>query len=267
MVLRDEAFLAHLDAITRNLVVPAYIESSLFGAFTLLIIVSTYILLRWGVSTRGGWIMFALIIIMYIMSAAQWALHISLVWLELSVLLPGVLAPGGQAIIKAQGVLGPLVAMSAIPSTINIILSDSIVVWRMCAIWLKNRIVVGIAMFMILCTSTLFVIFAVVQVVPEMGQQVPKGISGFVGPAAFIASLTTNIWATGMVGYKVWRNHRFIKIELQGGSRRTAVESILVLLIESGAVYCVISPTFLPRYTLSNLAQWGLIYRLPWISW
>ncbi|KAE9388936.1 hypothetical protein BT96DRAFT_416427 [Gymnopus androsaceus JB14] len=57
----------------------------------------------------------------------------------------------------------------------------------------------------------------------------------------YIPLLLTNIIATTLVGYKFWKYRREIKVHITSGSRnqRSPVDSILVLLVESGVLYCL----------------------------
>lgn len=80
------------------------------------------------------------------------------------------------------------------------------------------------------------------------------------GVLALFASLISNIWATSLVGYKAWcvtmvaeslntfntpyifvRCHRRdIQAYLGNAGTTSAVHSVLVLLVESGFLYCII---------------------------
>ncbi|KAI0315164.1 hypothetical protein OF83DRAFT_1174081 [Amylostereum chailletii] len=51
-------------------------------------------------------------------------------------------------------------------------------------------------------------------------------------------SLASNLWATALIGYKAWLFRRNIGAHLHEGGKRTMLEKILALLVESGAFYC-----------------------------
>ncbi|KIK52501.1 hypothetical protein GYMLUDRAFT_967083 [Collybiopsis luxurians FD-317 M1] len=63
-------------------------------------------------------------------------------------------------------------------------------------------------------------------------------ISGDLFWVSYLISLAVNISATGLIAWIAW-NHRRLMAEA-GIRRRTRVQKILLLLIESGAVYCLI---------------------------
>ncbi|KAH9850508.1 hypothetical protein C2E23DRAFT_314633 [Lenzites betulinus] len=60
------------------------------------------------------------------------------------------------------------------------------------------------------------------------------------GTAATVLSLTTNLVTTCLIGYKAWQHKQFIKHTLKGLSCRTQVQRIMAVLVESGAIYCII---------------------------
>ncbi|KAM5535101.1 hypothetical protein V8D89_011187 [Ganoderma adspersum] len=60
------------------------------------------------------------------------------------------------------------------------------------------------------------------------------------GLAACVLSLSTNIFATLLVGYKAWESRRRLRGYFVAGTRASQVEKLFSLLIESGAIYCAI---------------------------
>ncbi|KIK56228.1 hypothetical protein GYMLUDRAFT_821836 [Collybiopsis luxurians FD-317 M1] len=57
-----------------------------------------------------------------------------------------------------------------------------------------------------------------------------------------VLSLAVNMFATGLIAWKAWNfNHDMAEA---GIKRTTRVQKILLLLIESGAVYCTIQAAF-----------------------
>ncbi|TBU27640.1 hypothetical protein BD311DRAFT_696339 [Dichomitus squalens] len=62
----------------------------------------------------------------------------------------------------------------------------------------------------------------------------------FVGNAASILSLSTNLAATILTAYKAWVCRKAFHRLMAKGSRTSQVESVLALLVESGALYCAL---------------------------
>ncbi|ETW82602.1 hypothetical protein HETIRDRAFT_426215 [Heterobasidion irregulare TC 32-1] len=73
--------------------------------------------------------------------------------------------------------------------------------------------------------------------------------------------LLTNIVATSSIAVTAWRHRRFIMANLGPKSKKTHAEKILVLLIESGMLYCLICATpilflFIKLPTEVYMIQW-----------
>ncbi|PIL33548.1 hypothetical protein GSI_04171 [Ganoderma sinense ZZ0214-1] len=60
------------------------------------------------------------------------------------------------------------------------------------------------------------------------------------GVAASALSFGTNFVATLLVGYKAWVSRRFIRKHVIAGSLARQTERLFTLLVESGALYCVL---------------------------
>ncbi|KAJ7593636.1 hypothetical protein C8J56DRAFT_1043438 [Mycena floridula] len=121
---------------------------------------------------------------------------------------------------------------------INYLISDGIVVWRAWAVWFQN---VPIRILLCLC---LFGSFVGASVDFSFSALYFAGHEEFipVGPRTLTLTLPlllTNLVATLLIACKVWEYRREIKGNL-GLTKRTAVERILVLLTESGALYCLL---------------------------
>ncbi|THU97790.1 hypothetical protein K435DRAFT_796181 [Dendrothele bispora CBS 962.96] len=59
--------------------------------------------------------------------------------------------------------------------------------------------------------------------------------------ACSLSSFIANFIATSMIGYKAWHYHRSIKKILNASHNSTTqVQRILILLVESGAFYCIL---------------------------
>ncbi|KAJ7719971.1 hypothetical protein B0H14DRAFT_2642823 [Mycena olivaceomarginata] len=116
-------------------------------------------------------------------------------------------------------------------------LSDVVVVWRAWAIWSKSlmiRIVLSICLFATFATSLTLYAFNILSI--EQGRHYQDITQNFLGTFCL---LLTNFVATGLIGYKLWYYRRNLKQYINRGNQRTKVESILILLLESGGLYCV----------------------------
>ncbi|KAM5533657.1 hypothetical protein V8D89_012681 [Ganoderma adspersum] len=73
--------------------------------------------------------------------------------------------------------------------------------------------------------------YAVMFTTGVMYKQFPAGVT------TCVLSLVTNVFATGIVGYKVWESRTRLRGYLVTGPHAAQVEKLFVLLVESGTVY------------------------------
>ncbi|KAI0066714.1 hypothetical protein BV25DRAFT_1420855 [Artomyces pyxidatus] len=128
---------------------------------------------------------------------------------------------------------------------INFMLSDIIVLWRAWVLWERRRGVLLISAILSMATIAAAIASATI------GQGVPVSSSSTTPAmmAVTILSLVTNSWATALVACKAWVHRR----RLRTGGRRTKVGLTLLVLVESGLLYC----TFWILVILSSKALLG----------
>ncbi|KAI0368238.1 hypothetical protein BV20DRAFT_480744 [Pilatotrama ljubarskyi] len=145
----------------------------------------------------------------------------------------------------------------SVASNVNIVLGDTIVWWRAWVLSPEKRAVRILSVVLLLGTSAMGFAdtystcndhFYAIPAVPS--SQAPSAPGGrTIGPLnrytlygviAVALSLLTSVSATAVIGYKTWQHRRFVKKYPHRSSRRTQVESILILLTESGVLYCLL---------------------------
>ncbi|KAL1682758.1 hypothetical protein EV122DRAFT_203130 [Schizophyllum commune] len=125
----------------------------------------------------------------------------------------------------------------AIASTyrFNYFVSDAIVVWRAWVLWPNSRIAKG-ALCVCLAGSLVGVIVECVWTVEDLVEGEPAIRTLMMT----VPLLATNVVATVLVGIQVWIYRRDIKGSFGPVTKTTRVEKVLLLLVESGLVYCLI---------------------------
>ncbi|KAL1679069.1 hypothetical protein EV122DRAFT_289952 [Schizophyllum commune] len=116
---------------------------------------------------------------------------------------------------------------------VSYLMSDVIVVWRAWILSAGNRLSQA-ALLLCLCGTTAGIIVDFVWAY-ENPAMVPPAARTLIKT---IPLLVTNIVATVVVSWRVWRYRRDIKFNLDPLGRKTRLEKILVLLVESGFIYC-----------------------------
>ncbi|KAJ7221396.1 hypothetical protein GGX14DRAFT_669599 [Mycena pura] len=117
-------------------------------------------------------------------------------------------------------------------------LSDIIVVWRAWVIWQENRIVHAFLALCIVATGITSLTLLVFEFNSTFhGIHYTRDAQNFLGTFGL---LVTNFFATALIGYKLWYYRRNIKKYInRSNNSHTKIESILILLMESGGLYCV----------------------------
>ncbi|KAJ7609917.1 hypothetical protein FB45DRAFT_1122592 [Roridomyces roridus] len=195
------------------------VQTFFFGGYSVLILISTRMLLTRGLKTRSLEALFFLGLLMYAISSAFWGFSVAYI-----------------------GV--PIVTSFNAIVLINFVLSDGIVCWRAWVIsrmhyrgWIWLPFVFWF--FTMLSTSTLIVFRSI---------DIPDSSLG--GDKRFIraidvlqlqnmtTSLLSNISATGFLGATAWRHRQAMRTNFED-RKRSRVNQVLALLIESGVLYCM----------------------------
>ncbi|KAI0049834.1 hypothetical protein FA95DRAFT_1603999 [Auriscalpium vulgare] len=120
-------------------------------------------------------------------------------------------------------------------ATLNFVLGDGIVVWRAYVIWDRNRHILCVPFLLLLITlgtsvwQIMYTIFRVrVQANVDHAYQI-----------GLFMTLLTNVVATGIIGYRAWQHYRSSSV-VQIRIGRDRALTVLLLLVESGALYCAV---------------------------
>ncbi|KZV67790.1 hypothetical protein PENSPDRAFT_754676 [Peniophora sp. CONT] len=239
---------------------PLVTETVLLGFASSLFIVTTFSSFR---SLRSHWrsclhwIVPAMASLMYTASLVHWVVFLQLfaLWTDANgtVRRPDLddLAQPDPNLLR-----GLPVTLLALLS-FNAIMSDSIVLWRMCVVWGKTLPVRAFAVMSLVATLGLNIANLVVEdhlflhpTGPGVGLNKmrnthdPELLGTYgetpIGLAAAFASLASNTCATLLVAIKAWRHRRQISRCLRTHTSRTFVVRVMELLVESGLVYTTI---------------------------
>ncbi|KAJ4491000.1 hypothetical protein J3R30DRAFT_3694966 [Lentinula aciculospora] len=124
-------------------------------------------------------------------------------------------------------------------ATVNLLLSDCIVVWTAWVMFQYDK---------------LWRLALVVLMIANIGVNIADCIWGDIELNIEVASFTTldwlssiislavNIFATLLIAFKAWNHHRFMTTLFL--RKRTRAQNILLLLVESGAMYCAIQSVY-----------------------
>ncbi|KAI4517614.1 hypothetical protein K525DRAFT_243163 [Schizophyllum commune Loenen D] len=143
----------------------------------------------------------------------------------------------------------------SVTDRVNYLLSDLIVVWRAWVLWPDNKLARA-ALAVCMCGSTVGLLIEVVWAFRDYGVLEPATHSLLMT----VPLLVTNMVCTILMAARCWYYRRDIKSSL-GNSNRTRIESILLILVESGFVYCGLWIMFLilRQTSTSNAEAYGVV--------
>ncbi|KAE9395143.1 hypothetical protein BT96DRAFT_923061 [Gymnopus androsaceus JB14] len=116
--------------------------------------------------------------------------------------------------------------------TLLILMGDGVVVWRVWAIWADNRVIKWTLIIFLL----LDIGISLADAIRDSEANINPGTGSLVTLdwVCIVLSLTVNTIATMLIAYRAWTHHKSIQtISL---NKKTPVETILLLFVESGAI-------------------------------
>ncbi|EIN09315.1 hypothetical protein PUNSTDRAFT_44685 [Punctularia strigosozonata HHB-11173 SS5] len=228
------------DAMLPTYFLPFITETALFGVSTTLFAFMWYLIVRRSGSPFGISIVHGSACVMYLVSVAHWAVDLAACvmmyhWTKSGE--PTLSTPGRYMRWYRDGDL--------ILITFNIVLSDAIVLWRMWLIWGKGARVLILATLCLSLTAGPSISNAATLLHSNEDEDselhnsavLPTFGSTSAGMITSISSTASNFTATSAIAYKAWQHRKLLADSLRCNSRKTMAERIMVIMVESGAVY------------------------------
>ncbi|KAI0319497.1 hypothetical protein OF83DRAFT_1281910 [Amylostereum chailletii] len=124
-------------------------------------------------------------------------------------------------------------------------MSDSIVLWRACVVWGMRRSMRIISVFLVFAQICLWIVYMIGAAIALPLPGIPASFQPLIHHSANVAinalsfslSVVANIWATAMIAYKAWQHRHDVRLYLNKQVRKSAVEAVFLLLVESGVLY------------------------------
>ncbi|KAL1759614.1 hypothetical protein FB107DRAFT_270920 [Schizophyllum commune] len=206
------------------------VTHTFFGIHATLYFIAAYLLINQGIrNNKSRLFLFICSTIMFLTSIAYMCVYNEYVQLNWELLL--ITPPDIE--IKQRN----LQIVTNCLLRLNFMLSDAIVVWRAWALF-KDEARVQWGLISCLAVSyvgTTVDIVLLVLVYMLVLEDVPE-----YSLIMTIPLLLTNVIATAAIGYKTWGYKKMVGDLLRQAKRMTATELTMLLLVESGAIYCII---------------------------
>ncbi|KAH8834704.1 hypothetical protein DL96DRAFT_1571435 [Flagelloscypha sp. PMI_526] len=235
-----------LNLIGRNLnedIVNIIMETIWWAGYGVLFCFAVYILISRWTKSSGSFIMLAATVLLFTSSTVLWALDVYVMITRYKIRLidnPGWGLEDRYAL--SQDTVYPIgVPMEAL-FMLNMLIGDGVVLWRASVLWPRKRLVLLVPS--VFLTGSF--VFAVVDIVCLMNEgygtksAIPEGSRActWAEPIAWAMSLCTNLISTSLIAWKAWKHRQFIKKNFALRPKRTQTEKVLMLLVESGFLYC-----------------------------
>lgn len=215
--------------------------SFFLGFYTLLVFI---VILRQP-STRPKLTTIVLCLSSFMIAAAYWALRVASLLVVLTQpdfvedTTPSLQAKHASATTKLYRLI---VAIAWIASLVPI-LNDAVIIWRAWVLFPMQKWWACISVFLWMST-------VVTRVTQLAFLARPLGVKGFLSgtnhlttklvTACVSLSLATNVVATSSIAYGLWRHRKLLAAYHSEGKRGDHVQKTLGLLVESGAVFCIL---------------------------
>ncbi|ETW76290.1 hypothetical protein HETIRDRAFT_480361 [Heterobasidion irregulare TC 32-1] len=240
MTPREAQQLQHAGSVILNNAIALSLQAFFYGVYTILIIFSTYHLVQKDMRSRANIIMLMATLVMFAVSTSHAALDMVILIQQFVSIFIGHpdLPLATRFIVANNAVIGYEIGQTYL-YTINGILSDAVVVWRAWVLWQDNRKLVLAPLVLLLGSLCILCVQIGLQTASDLTDSIPPNALNKVRTSSWALSLATNTVATSLIGYKAWSHRRFLKANLSHGSRKTKVEKVLAILVETGLFYCL----------------------------
>ncbi|THV05911.1 hypothetical protein K435DRAFT_960934 [Dendrothele bispora CBS 962.96] len=220
------------------------VESATWGSYALLFGFAVYIQISNGLRTARNKVILGVTCLLFGSSTVLLALNVA--WAEIGVQKILMDNPTGSLVDKVDSSNASILRLGTPMEALfllNMIVGDTVVIWRAYVIWSRKKLVVVLPVICLLA-SLGFAITDVVCLDASVGaikSSIPTGerICTWSEPIAWALSLLTNMISTALIAIQAWRLRRDLKNVFDDCIPNKQTWRAIALLIESGFIYCV----------------------------
>ncbi|KAE9387098.1 hypothetical protein BT96DRAFT_981527 [Gymnopus androsaceus JB14] len=117
-----------------------------------------------------------------------------------------------------------------------LLIADMATVWRAWALWAENRLIRWTLFIMLLADIGVSIANAIVDTKTDISSNITNAVT--LDWVSGVLNLTVNIVATLLIAHRAWTHRRIIHAILR--NKKTQVEVILLVMVESGAIFGVV---------------------------
>ncbi|KAF7320486.1 hypothetical protein HMN09_00132100 [Mycena chlorophos] len=221
-------------------------ETFCLSIYTVFFGLALYSIYRKPTKSATHLIMLAVVVYLYSSSLVLWAVNAS-GWFMYTRLT---LTPSNTTMSLADR----LTAMDNWPTPLavpvealfmfNMIVGDSVVIWRVWSIYGRSLRAIAIPALFLLASLGFTITDIICLTTSGYGRNSTVAGSGAICPNAelisWAVSVGTNASCTILIGIKAWKHRRLMRtLQMSSSSPRFSVDRVLSLLVESGSIYCL----------------------------
>ncbi|KAL0063824.1 hypothetical protein AAF712_009269 [Marasmius tenuissimus] len=246
--LEEQQILTHIGTSVLANILSVVVETSLWVVGFIVFIWA----LRLQISSQKKWtttrtVLLIVTIYLFLASTALWAMGVS--WLVIGVKTYFLNVSKGVPLEVIEGIRDDSLSIFGLPMEllflINMIVGDSVVIWRAWVICSSHRLqkLVLIPIAMLLASFAFTVIAANCLVTDGYSGGTAKAVGArtceWGEPIAWAISLLTNFTSTSLIAVVAWRHRRLLN-EGHMSARNSRSQQVLLTLVESGFIYCLV---------------------------
>ncbi|KZV70613.1 hypothetical protein PENSPDRAFT_685327 [Peniophora sp. CONT] len=221
-------------------IVALVVEAILYTIYFVLVIIAGRILLNSKSRTRISSAIFAVVLIMLMLDTAMCIIDVNNAIREITLTLYP--TSSDSLADRYSNLVLPWPVENALYAFMSN-LGDVIIIWRTWAFYRDPRerwvLIVPLSLLVGSFTTSGLIAYCVAKLVadPEVGDFVNPPFCVNMQIASYSMALATTAVATAMICWKTWIYRRTIGTSIRLNNRKTRVEKIMVIMIESGVLY------------------------------
>ncbi|KAG8941049.1 hypothetical protein FRC03_004897, partial [Tulasnella sp. 419] len=230
-----------------------WLGTFLYGIYTVLFWLCVFKFFRRG---GNGWIITITMVLLYTSSTIHIALALRS---EISYFIE----QSGQSFgaLKALSrCCTPLQTARGAILIINVMIADALMIWRLYIVWERN-ILVCIPTIITFCGYVAFGIVTVHFSYKGPFYNRPTLIHWWSNVCNMAMTMTTTIWVTSLISFRLWKHRRLMAGALPARSLKF-YHLVLMLMIESGVLYTVSWAAFLIVFCVGSPGQLLLMLQI-----
>ncbi|KAJ6460215.1 hypothetical protein C8R45DRAFT_1029716 [Mycena sanguinolenta] len=185
--------------------------------------------------------MLCVVVYLYVSSVVQWAMNVWAVVQVIHSLLMAAGAPIADRPDLANANLEKIVIPAEALFVANMIIGDSVVIWRTWAVYMHRVLAILIPSILLFMSLTFGLIDLGCQSYGERYVSLPAVCTYPAGFIGWTFSVVTNVACTILIGLKAWQHRKITRqLDLTAKSHRMSADKILSILVESGAIYSLL---------------------------